>query len=138
MRLWQLLRYVQTWSIYLRYLNPEPEQLDERFESWGAASGNPDQEQLDDGLATREALRTVYRDYIRTRQRTIDLKDELRITRGLYLGLIQAHHVHLRSWTCSGPSWIAMEDQYTLLSWTIVFKRTLLKHDPTFPDVFNK
>ena len=67
---------------------------DERFESRGAASGNPDQEQLDDGLATREALRTVYRDYIRTRQRTIDLKDELRITRGLYLGLIQAHQEH--------------------------------------------
>ena len=73
---------------------PELEQLDERFESRGAASGNPDQEQLNDGLATREALRTVYRDYIRTRQRTIDLKDELRITRGLYLGLIQAHQEH--------------------------------------------
>ena len=54
---------------------PEPEQLDERFESRGAACGNPGQEQLDYGLATREALRTVYRDYIRTRQRTIDLKN---------------------------------------------------------------
>ena len=38
---------------------PEPEQLDERFKSRGVARRNLDQVQLDDGLTTREYLRTV-------------------------------------------------------------------------------
>jgi len=53
---------------------PEPEQLDERFKSREAARRNPDQEQLGEGLTTREYLRTVYWNYLRTRQRTTILE----------------------------------------------------------------
>ena len=60
-------------SLNLKHLNeifefrvPAPEQLDERFKSREAARRNPDQEQLDDGLTTREYLRTVYWNYLRT------------------------------------------------------------------------
>ena len=56
----------------------KPEQLNEILESRGAALMNPDQEQLDDGLASVEYLKTVYRNYLRTRQRSAILEGLLR------------------------------------------------------------
>ena len=46
----------------------KPGQLDEGFEPRGAACRNPDQEQLSNGLDKREAFRTVYQQYLRTRR----------------------------------------------------------------------
>ena len=44
----------------------KPGQLDEGFKPRETACRNPDQEQLSNGLDTREAFRTIYQQYLRT------------------------------------------------------------------------